>query len=267
MSHGRLRLVAYVHSRDDERRTRHWLSPASAEPVRIRFLQQPLRPIRGGARAGPGALESHRHVGVVPLRRCRSCAARSSSLRRRAPRARGDEHLGRGRAGSARRARYARVAGDVEPRSSRSSPSAASRFESVHSAGDRVDEFELVDQIILLYVAGHETTVNLIGNGTLALLRNRDELARLRDDPALDANAIEELLRYDSPVQMSRRITLEPFEIDGKEIEAGSFLMTSLGSANRDPRKFGDDAGRLDLGRAAANQHVSFGGGFHSCLG
>jgi len=133
--------------------------------------------------------------------------------------------------------------------------------------GDRLDEFELVDQIILLYVAGHETTVNLIGNGTLALLRNRDELARLRDDPALDANAIEELLRYDSPVQMSRRITLEPFEIDGKEIEAGSFLMTSLGSANRDPRKFGDDAGRLDLGRAAANQHVSFGGGFHSCLG
>jgi cytochrome P450 len=133
--------------------------------------------------------------------------------------------------------------------------------------GDRLDEAELVDQIILLYVAGHETTVNLIGNGTLALLRNPDQLALLREDASLDANAVEELLRYDSPVQMSRRITLEPFEIDGKEIEAGVFLMTALGSANRDPRKFGNDAARLDLRRADANQHVSFGGGFHSCLG
>jgi cytochrome P450 len=136
-----------------------------------------------------------------------------------------------------------------------------------HHEGDRLDEAELVDQIILLYVAGHETTVNLIGNGTLALLRNPDQLVLLRDDASLDVNAVEELLRYDSPVQMSRRITLEPFEIDGKEIEAGVFLMTSLGSANRDPRKFGNDAARLDLRRADANQHVSFGGGFHSCLG
>jgi cytochrome P450 len=74
-------------------------------------------------------------------------------------------------------------------------------------------------------------------------------------------------LRYDSPVQMSRRITLQTFEVDGKEIEAGSFLMTALGSANRDRRKFGADADRLDLRRENANQHVSFGGGVHSCLG
>jgi cytochrome P450 len=133
--------------------------------------------------------------------------------------------------------------------------------------GDRLNEAELVEQVVLLYVAGHETTVNLIGNGTLALLRNRDQLERLQQDPALDETAVDELLRYDSPVQMSRRITLTEYEIDGKVIPAGVFLMTCLGSANRDPEKFGPDADRLDLSRADANQHLSFGGGVHSCLG
>ncbi len=133
--------------------------------------------------------------------------------------------------------------------------------------GDRLSSDELVEQLILLYVAGHETTVNLIGNGTLALLRNRDQLELLRDDPSVDATMADELLRYDSPVQMSRRITLADYEIDGHKIEAGSFFMTCLGSANRDPAKWGDTADTLDLRRTDAHQHMSFGGGFHSCLG
>ena len=133
--------------------------------------------------------------------------------------------------------------------------------------GDRLSREELVEQLILLYVAGHETTVNLIGNGTLALMRNRDQLERLRTDPSVQATMADELLRYDSPVQMSRRVTLAELEIDGHTIEAGTLLMTCLGSANRDPARWGDTADTLDLGRADANQHMSFGGGVHSCLG
>jgi cytochrome P450 len=132
--------------------------------------------------------------------------------------------------------------------------------------GDRLTEDELIDNVMLLFIAGHETTVNLIGNGTLALLRNPDQLARLRDDPSLDANAIDELLRYDSPVQFSGRFALETFELDGRTIEERSVIMTCLGGANRDPAVFADPD-RLDLGRPNANQHVSFGGGFHHCLG
>ncbi len=97
---------------------------------------------------------------------------------------------------------------------------------------------------MLLYVAGHETTVNLIGNGTLALLRNRDQLELLSTDPSVDTTFVDELLRYDSPVQMSRRITVAPYEIGGKTIEAGSIVMTCLGSANRDPAKWGADGRR-----------------------
>ena len=133
--------------------------------------------------------------------------------------------------------------------------------------GDRLSPEELNEQVMLLYIAGHETTVNLIGNGTLALLRHRDQLEALQRDPALDAVATDELLRYDSPVQMSRRVTLTPFEIDGTVIEPGSLLMTCLGSANRDAAKWGAGADQLDLRRPDARDHMSFGGGFHSCLG
>jgi len=138
---------------------------------------------------------------------------------------------------------------------------------SAEDEGDRLTAQELVEQVILLYVAGHETTVNLIGNGTLALLGDRAQLELLQADPTLDANLPDELLRYDGPVQMSRRVTLVPYEIDGRTIEAGTVLMTCLGSANRDPARWGDTADRLDLRRADSNQHVAFGGGFHSCLG
>lgn len=133
--------------------------------------------------------------------------------------------------------------------------------------GDVLSDDELVEQVVLLYIAGHETTVNLIGNGVLALLRNRDELRRLQSEPTLIPGAIEEFLRYDSPVQMSRRITLTELEIGGRTIEKGAFCALVLASANRDPARFGEDADSLDVGRADAHQHLSFGGGAHYCLG
>ena len=133
--------------------------------------------------------------------------------------------------------------------------------------GDVLTEDELVAQVVLLYIAGHETTVNLIGNGTLALLRHPDQLSRLRADPSLDENAIEELLRFDSPVQFSRRITLAPIEVRDVTLEPAVFVLTCLGSANRDPAFWGPTADALDLGREGAAQHVSFGSGVHHCLG
>ena len=133
--------------------------------------------------------------------------------------------------------------------------------------GDRMTAEELQIQVILLYLAGHETTVNLIGNGTLALLHNRDQLERLVADPALDAPAVEELLRYDSPVQLSRRIAMTEIELGGETVEAGEMVLTLLGSANHDAGKWGPTADDLDLGREGASTHLSFGSGIHHCLG
>ncbi len=133
--------------------------------------------------------------------------------------------------------------------------------------GDVLSDIELVDQVNVLFIAGHETTVNLIGNGTWALLQNRDQLELLRDDPMVEATAIDELLRYDSPVQISRRITLEPIQVGGRDVAAGTFVLTSLGSANRDPAVFGPTADQLDLRRADAARHLAFGSGTHHCLG
>ncbi len=133
--------------------------------------------------------------------------------------------------------------------------------------GDVLDDDELIAQTLLLYIAGHETTVNLIAGGTLALLRHPDQAARLRSDPALIGNAVEELLRYDSPVQATRRVTLEPATLSGVQIPAGAFVMALLGSANRDESYWGPDAAELRLDRENARQHVSFGAGPHHCLG
>jgi cytochrome P450 len=133
--------------------------------------------------------------------------------------------------------------------------------------GDTLSDDELVAQVLLLYIAGHETTVNLIAGGVLALLRNPDQLELLRVQPGLAANAVEELLRYDSPVQMSRRITLEPYRVRDDEIPPGVFVIASLASANRDVKFWGSDAGELRLERANARQHTSFGAGVHHCLG
>jgi cytochrome P450 len=133
--------------------------------------------------------------------------------------------------------------------------------------GDVLNDDELIAQTLLLYIAGHETTVNLIAGGTLALIRHPAQLALLRDDPTLAGNAVEELLRYDSPVQASRRITLEPVKIGDAVIPASAFVMASLASANRDERFWGADANELKLNRENARQHVSFGAGPHHCLG
>ena len=137
----------------------------------------------------------------------------------------------------------------------------------VRDGGDALSDDELHDQVALLYIAGHETTVNLIGNGTLALLRHPDQLALLRDDPSLIANAVDELLRFDGPVQFSRRITLADLTIGDVTIPPGTFVFTVLGAANHDPAHFGPDADRLDLTRRLAPQHLAFGGGIHHCLG
>ena len=131
---------------------------------------------------------------------------------------------------------------------------------------DRLSEPELVSMVILLLLAGHETTVNLIGNGLVALLRHPDELARWHADPTLSLNAVDELTRYDSPVQMAMRVLLEPTEVEGFTLPAGDQVITLLGSANRDPAVF-TDPDRLDLSRPNAHANVSFGGGIHHCLG
>ncbi|WIV61049.1 cytochrome P450 [Amycolatopsis nalaikhensis] len=133
--------------------------------------------------------------------------------------------------------------------------------------GQVLDGDELVAQVVLLYVAGHETTVNLIANGVNALLRNPSQWQLLRAQPDLAANAVEEFLRYDSPVQQTRRITTSPYELAGKEIPAGTFVLACLASANRDERFFGPDADALRLDRPEARSQVSFGAGPHHCLG
>jgi cytochrome P450 len=133
-------------------------------------------------------------------------------------------------------------------------------------AGDRLTEEELLATCVLLFFAGHETTVNLIGNGTLALMRNPDQMDRLRKEPALMGGAVEELLRYDSPVQRSGRVALEDLELNGRFYQKGWRVNMLIGAANRDPAQFADPD-RLDVTRANASQHMSFASGIHYCVG
>jgi cytochrome P450 len=132
-------------------------------------------------------------------------------------------------------------------------------------AGDKLNEDELLATCILLLVAGHETTVNLIGNGSLALLRHPDQRRRLQDDPGLIVTAVEELLRFDGPVQRTARIPSEDVTIGGKIIGKGEMVMPFIGAADRDPAQF-PDPDRLDIGRAD-NRHIAFGWGVHFCIG
>jgi len=132
--------------------------------------------------------------------------------------------------------------------------------------GDRLTEDELLATCILIFFAGHETTVNLIGNGTLALLRHPAELEKLRAKPALLPGAVEELLRFDSPVQRSVRSVLSDVEIDGVVFPVGWRLNLLIGAANRDPVQF-KDPDRLDITRPNASQHLSFAAGIHYCVG
>jgi len=134
-------------------------------------------------------------------------------------------------------------------------------------AGDKLTNEEMTANIILLFGAGHETTVNLIGNGLLALFRNPDQLALLKANPSLMTNAIEEFLRYDSSVQMTGRVALEDVEdIGGKRIPKGEGVLCLLGSANRDPAVYPARPDRLDITRPNVRP-LSFGGGIHFCLG
>src|ERR1043166_3497338 len=133
--------------------------------------------------------------------------------------------------------------------------------------GSKLSNEELTANIILLFGAGHETTVNLIGNGLLALYRNPDQLARLKANPSLITNAIEEFLRYDSSVQMTGRVALEDIEdLGGKRIPKGESVLCLLGSANHDPAVYPDHPDRLDITRPNVRP-LSFGGGIHFCLG
>jgi cytochrome P450 len=124
---------------------------------------------------------------------------------------------------------------------------------------------ELSANVALLFGAGHETTVNLIGNGLLALFRNRDELRRLQNDASLIPNAVEELLRYDSSVQLTGRTALTDADVAGESIARGAQVMTIVGAANRDPDVY-EDPDRLDVTRQNIKP-LSFGGGIHHCLG
>jgi cytochrome P450 len=132
-------------------------------------------------------------------------------------------------------------------------------------AGDRLSTEELHANIGLLFGAGHETTTNLIGNGLLALHRAPDQWRRLKDDPSLIPNAVEELLRFDSSVQMTGRVTNTELEIGGVTLPPNESVIMLLGAANRDPAHFADPD-KLDVGRQNVRP-MSFGGGIHHCLG
>ncbi|MCB1284787.1 MAG: cytochrome P450 [Microthrixaceae bacterium] len=139
----------------------------------------------------------------------------------------------------------------------------------VEEAGDRLSHEELIINSILMYAAGFETTSNLIGNGMWALLRNPDQLELLRSDRSLMPAAIWEMLRFDSPVQINMRFSLEPVEFLGRTVERGHSAMVLQGAGNHDPAVY-DDPDRFDVGRFAAEgvpQPLSFGWGAHHCLG
>ncbi|MBW5255078.1 cytochrome P450, partial [Streptomyces sp. P01-B04] len=134
-----------------------------------------------------------------------------------------------------------------------------------HDEGERLTEQEMVSTCVLLLNAGHEATVNTTVNGWWTLLRHPDQLAALRADHGLLPTAVEELMRYDTPLQMFERWVLDDIEIDGTVIPRGSEVALLFGSANRDPARFADPD-TLDLARRE-NPHITFGAGIHFCLG
>jgi cytochrome P450 len=152
----------------------------------------------------------------------------------------------------------------IKERRRRPGPDLLTQLVEARDGGELSDE-ELLATITLVFTAGFVTTTNLIGNGLLALLRHPAELARLASDPTLLPVAVEEMLRYDSPVQMIGRTALEPFTVAGQSVQRGDAIMVALGAANRDPVAF-PDPDRFDVGRSG-NQPLSFGFGIHHCLG
>jgi cytochrome P450 len=135
-----------------------------------------------------------------------------------------------------------------------------------HAEDGKLTEDELTSIAMLLLAAGFETTVNLIGNGAALLTSHPDQLAALATDPALWPNAVDEILRFDSPVQRTGRMCRRDTEVAGERVRAGSLVVIMLGGANRDPAMF-PDPNRFDVTRAGAGEHVAFSSGIHYCLG
>ncbi len=155
--------------------------------------------------------------------------------------------------------------GIIEQRRAEPRDDLVSQLIAAEQAGDQLTHDELQVTLRLILVAGNETTTNLIGNGLLALLRHPEQLERLRREPDLMESAIDELLRYDSPVQTDGRTALEDIEWGGELIKQGQQVFLLLGAANRDPAEF-PDPDRLDISRGS-KRHMSFGRGIHHCLG
>lgn len=140
-----------------------------------------------------------------------------------------------------------------------------SAMATVVDEGGKLSREELFANTIILLAAGHETTTNLIGNGMLALLRHPEQMQALRDNPARMENAVEEMMRYDNPVQVTYRVAAEDVAMDGKEIQQGQIVNLLLGAANRDPARF-SDPDHFDITRADTH-HIGFGAGIHYCIG
>ena len=155
--------------------------------------------------------------------------------------------------------------GLVEQRRRQPEDDLISDLVAVEEEGERLTERELYGMCVFLLVAGHHTTMSLLTNGLLALLQHPEQAQRLKDDPSLVRSAVEELLRFDSPIQFLSRYARQDFEQDGRQIRKGQKLWVMLGAANRDPEQF-PEPDRLDIGRKP-NRHVAFGYGVHFCLG
>jgi cytochrome P450 len=154
---------------------------------------------------------------------------------------------------------------EIEKRRSRPGPDLVSALVAAHDEGDAMSSADLLSFITLLLIAGNETTTNLIGNGMLALGRNPEQLEALKRTPAMIPRAIEEMLRYDGPVQSTVRFTKAPVELGGTTIPAQAFALMIVAAANRDPAQF-KDPGKFDITRDP-NDHVAFGEGIHFCIG
>jgi len=136
----------------------------------------------------------------------------------------------------------------------------------VAAEGDQIKPAEMMPMCVLLLVAGFETTVNLIGNGVLALLDHPEQWDALRADPALAPRAVEEVLRYDPPVQRTVRVALEPVELVGRTVRKGQLVSTLIGAANRDPEVY-ERPGAFDIARQPEVDHLAFSSGIHYCVG
>lgn len=167
--------------------------------------------------------------------------------------------------GRARQELRAYFAGLVDAKRHRPADDLTSRLVAVRDTEQPLSEEEMISTLVLLLIAGHETTVNLIGNGAFALLRNPDQMSLLRARPELIGQAVEEFLRFEPPVQYVSRVALEAAEVGGRRVEPGHRVVVHLSGANRDPAE-SDDPERLDVTRSSP-RHLSFGAGIHFCLG